>query len=930
MSDRTLLSVIIPVYNVEQYLEEALESVIHQDIGFEENIQLILVNDGSPDDSGKICEKYSDKYSNIIYIAQENQGVSAARNRGLEAALGKYIAFFDPDDKLSLDAYRLTIDFFENHYNEIDIASFKMKFFERLTGDHPLNYRFNQTKVIDVREYPTYMQSSGVSCIFKATVFKNRRFDPSIKYAEDMKLINEIILDKMAYGVVRGPIYYVRKRLDESSASNNGHMNPEYYTVTPERVFKHLFDLWESRNGVLDEFIQFVVLFDLQWRINQKTQLVLTAKQEEEYRQNIRMLAQRITNDELILKMPKMKVAFKVFLLKEKYGNSAFADSIRIKNGEIWLKNTNINKVLGYSILPRVGIDKFEYIDGNMIRIEGHVSGMICEEARLKLVAGSSVLSPEFVEYRIIGSRNVFLGQQVDINRAFTVKVDLNSCQFINYSYELNGQTGLLIVPGIFSGLSRIKYGHKRLGSKLIINTGTSLLIRDNSLLNRIKHESLFSYKMLKMLKMHIALSEFENSINLKIHDQSLSAAHKLLSLVRPFLIPVKASVINILSLALRLIAKILKSLKTQEVWIITDRINSAGDNGEAFYDYVAERNPDTKIFFAVNKDSKAYKRLLSKKYNLIDMSSVKYKLGILVADKVISSNADDKIINPFLGNWSKFIDLMDYKFVFLQHGVIKDDLSSMYNYWNTRIEMFVTTTPQEYDSIVSSKSYGFGEDIVKLTGLPRFDLLSDSPSNVVSLVPTWRRGLDGGLDKFTGDRMYSDRFKETAYFKFYNKLINDTRIGNALERYGFEAKFYIHPSLSAQAVDFSNTGIFKVMQAPYSFDKIFSESKLLITDYSSVAFDFAYLRKPVLYTQFDKEDFFKNHTYKQGYYNYEKDGFGPVVYDYESTVNTIIMQLKRGCRQQKKYKDRIERTFIYNDKQNSERVFKEIISMPN
>lgn len=89
------VSVIIPIWNVEDYLAEAVDSVINQTCGFEENIELILVNDGSPDNCGEICRGYLERYpENIIYIEQENRGLSAARNAALEKATGEYIAFF--------------------------------------------------------------------------------------------------------------------------------------------------------------------------------------------------------------------------------------------------------------------------------------------------------------------------------------------------------------------------------------------------------------------------------------------------------------------------------------------------------------------------------------------------------------------------------------------------------------------------------------------------------------------------------------------------------------------------------------------------------------------------------------------------------------------------------------------------------------------
>ncbi len=100
-------SVIIPVYNVEEFLTETIESVINQTIGFKENVQLILVNDGSPDNSEIICLEYREKYpNNVVYIKQENSGVSAARNKGMEYVEGEFVNFLDSDDKWSKDAFK--------------------------------------------------------------------------------------------------------------------------------------------------------------------------------------------------------------------------------------------------------------------------------------------------------------------------------------------------------------------------------------------------------------------------------------------------------------------------------------------------------------------------------------------------------------------------------------------------------------------------------------------------------------------------------------------------------------------------------------------------------------------------------------------------------------------------------------------------------
>lgn len=93
-----ILSIIIPVYNVEKYLPQCMESIIHNT--FQDIIEIILINDGSTDNSAMLCKEYANKYKNVIYLSQSNKGLSEARNTGIRNAQGKYLMFLDSDDFL--------------------------------------------------------------------------------------------------------------------------------------------------------------------------------------------------------------------------------------------------------------------------------------------------------------------------------------------------------------------------------------------------------------------------------------------------------------------------------------------------------------------------------------------------------------------------------------------------------------------------------------------------------------------------------------------------------------------------------------------------------------------------------------------------------------------------------------------------------------
>ena len=120
-----LISVIIPVYNVEKYLRRCLDSVIAQTY---QNLEIICVDDGSVDESGKICDQYAVRDARIKVIHQENQGVSAARNRGLDAAEGEYIAFVDSDDYILEDMYKKMLDMLLNYNVDLCVCQWQYEF----------------------------------------------------------------------------------------------------------------------------------------------------------------------------------------------------------------------------------------------------------------------------------------------------------------------------------------------------------------------------------------------------------------------------------------------------------------------------------------------------------------------------------------------------------------------------------------------------------------------------------------------------------------------------------------------------------------------------------------------------------------------------------------------------------------------------------
>ena len=274
----------------------------------------------------------------------------------------------------------------------------------------------------------------------------------------------------------------------------------------------------------------------------------------------------------------------------------------------------------------------------------------------------------------------------------------------------------------------------------------------------------------------------------------------------------------------------------------------------------------------------------------------------------------------------------MKFKYIFLQHGIIRNDLSDWLNKYNKNISMFVTTTIAEKNSIDNLYEYSYDDSVVKLTGLPRYDKLYENElqtENKILLLPTWRAYLAGNrINANSQKRLYNSEFKKSYFFKTYNSLINDKRIIDVLKKYNYKIKFCLHPSLTAQAKDFEENEFVQVCKENIDYQYEFKTSKVLITDYSSVACDFAYLKKPVIYIEGDKEEFYNNHIYKEGFFDEEKEGFGPVCYEYETAVYNIIKLIENDCRLEEQYEKNIDKFFKYRDNNNCKRVYEELLKL--
>ncbi|PFP24262.1 poly(glucosyl N-acetylgalactosamine 1-phosphate) glucosyltransferase [Bacillus sp. AFS073361] len=878
-------TVIMPVYNVEKYLEESILSVVNQNIGFTDNIQLILVNDGSTDNSEEICVKYKKLYpNNIFYIKQENAGVSAARNNGMKYIEGKYVNFLDSDDLWPENTFSTVYEKFEKWKNKVDVIATRMKFFGAKEDYHILDYKFKKDKIIDIFENYNYIQLSCPSSFIKSDALVGLEFDTRVKFSEDSKFMCQILLEKKKYGILSSVEYKYRKRFDNTSAIQISEKSKSWYFDTPLYAYKFVMEYSKQKFGYVIPYIQFYVMYDLQWRLKGVVSSELTEEEQREYKSIIIDLLQNI-DDYIIWEQRNLWREYKVFALCLKYGRD-IREEVRYSKGGLFFNNISIDNL---SNRNKLVIEILE-VNNKQLILEGNINIMLPEDS-----------------YEIYFETNN--GEIYDVEtfkRSHKTRFSFNEEIF-----QLLGFKVQIPLKKVKSIKAVIKY--KEHNKKIGINFGKFGKLNEN-----INNSYFVASKyIIKYQKQKIMF--FRRSAKVQIKNEMFFL--KQLYMKKEYTIMLYRLLYTVYSLYLK------KFKPKKEIWLLSDRINIANDNARHLFKYVVEqKDKDIFPYFVISENSRDYNEL-KKIGKVIKYDSFKYKLFFLLSSKVISSHADEFVINAFGKKRSFVKDLYKFKFVFLQHGITKEDISNWLNKYNKNIKLFVTAGKTEYESILNYDFY-YNDDVVKLTGFPRYDNLMNKQKDTkrsILIIPTWRQYLAGPLDD-NKHRLYNPRFKDSNYFHFYNNLINDAKLLKALEESGFSAKFCLHPSILIQIEDFTDNEFVKLERNPVDYQEEFKNNSLLITDYSSVFFDFAYLKKPIIYTHFDEDEFYQNHLYQQGYFSYEKDGFGPVYYDYDSTLNGIINTIKNGCIMDEEYIKRVEKFYYKFDTSNCKRVYEEIL----
>ena len=861
------ISIIKLIDNDILKIEETIDFIISHNNNFTKNVQLILLDLGSSDGSYEIAQKYQSEYPDNVKVIQTKKdtiGLGKYLNMGLREADGKFINFYDKFSKISSNAYSEAEKCIDKYGDEVDLIYIPTYYFDKKKKEYRPKLDYVKSDIVDVNKHINHSIVYLGGAFIKKEAVNDISFNEDLIDSEADLFLTELLMKKEKYALVHNAKFNrSKRRLDDENKTK------QYV----EDKFKFFFYYLINRfDGNVPRYIQYILTSELNpiVRIDDLNEFYDTQEEIDRFWDELYGILDVLNLDDLEVheEVPRITRSFLVYLK-----NKDFHVESRQDLNKVFLKsNDYLINSLHFHLLR---IDIVELID-DTLNLSGSLSSncypenMTVELTREFANGKKDVFQGKFVEYPTTNRRiKTFLGIDWQFPYNFDMKIPLMPNEVSNLTFKIVYHDDDFHVEMDNSIIFREFAGLSNLGNYLI-KDGRIILFRGKTFYIQ-------PYSYLTVLKL-----EFKSIV-------------RILRSGGPFLLQ---------GIFYRLAYVILYPFwKNRKIWLFIDRDIIADDNAEHLFKYCIKQKDDgIEKYFIINRDSPDYDRLNSSLENVVAFGSFKHRIKYLFSEKIMISQVTRGILNPFTHENSYIYEgLSTYKFCFLQHGVTKDDISWWIKKYHKNLFMFLTVSDLERDSMVNGH-YNYEEDRIPVLGFPRYDNLSSDPQNEILFIPTWRRNLDTPENIINSD-----------FLKSINSFLNNEKLLKKADELGYKILFRPHPELW-KFLEFINLENVTLSEGPYQ--EMFKTASVMITDYSSVAFDFAYLKKPVIYYQ-DGE-----YHYGEGYYDYKTMGFGKVVDNEEELVDKVIEYMENNCEMEDEYKKRVDSFFKFTDKNNCKRVY--------
>lgn len=329
----------------------------------------------------------------------------------------------------------------------------------------------------------------------------------------------------------------------------------------------------------------------------------------------------------------------------------------------------------------------------------------------------------------------------------------------------------------------------------------------------------------------------------------------------------------------LKIISNFYKKISRKEIWIISERVDSASDNSYFLYEYLRKERKDIKSYYLIDKNAKVAINKLRVLGNILYLKSIKHKFMMLIADKFITSFTFEETMTPYnkdlyLKIYEK--ELQNTKIISIQHGMIIHNISPYLSKKHYRVDYI--TANNQYEKEIIMDTLGFRDEEVLITGMARHDNLLEKSTinNEILFMPTWQRGLQN---------LTPAQFIGTEYYKKIFELINHPYLYNYLKENNLRMNVLMHPQFEKYSEQLKGSNEYVQFQTTTNVEipDLIAKSKFLITDFSSVSVDFLFQKKNVIFYQYNK---YASHHVPSKQIKYEN--IGEVVSDLDGLFKSL------------------------------------------
>ena len=831
-------SIIIPTHNSAEGIGKTLNSLINQTLDFEKNIEAIIVDNNSADNTKRICEKFTCEYpKNIRFFENDCQ---IAKNIGLEKANGKYVGFLENNDYLSENSLKDVLKFF-NDSPDVDVTTVPIYYYKNNRKERYLDYAVTKTSTANLLKEPEKAQLLGPSTFIRKDAIKTFFLNDFNEY---ISFLNDILINNPNLGICKEASYYMKYIEEKMLPTEDRYLDFDEYDDFVENNLNNIVSKSKEKFLKMPKFIQYELLNQINWIFSMeqsKYELDLS-----KFKKIVELIDDEIIFDNLLLE-EEMKPA----LFMTKYDNNLNEDM---------MDKLKLNTVF---------IDVYDIIN-NKLNILAHIKNNYERDVKV-YVNGNSI---PIKKVRFPQNDNYSLGHRYLYDYSFEVKIPLSTTK--KYEIEFKSKNKKLNIdfsrPCNFSKI----IGYAKTKHYLSVHKDDKIVIKKKNGLSWILQEVKATFRLLKNRDL-----EFLKAFPFRLAYM----------LGYPF-------------------------LKNRRIWFYMDRPDESDDNGLHLFKYAIKKDDGITRYFILSKDNDDYEEI-KKIGKVIPYKSIRHRFLGLFVENIITSHPDNGIIYPFWGGYPYFAGLLKSNNIFLQHGILKDNISSWLNKSSMNLSFFLVSSTKEFSSIFNHP-YNYGENVVQLKGLPRYDNLKNIKNKKqIIIMPSWRRNLTSKSNEY---------IQETEYFKRFNSLINNERLIQKAKEYGYEIIFRPHPNVYNFINLYDENDYVKIDYDKTKFQVLFNNGSLMITDFSSVAFDFAYLNKPVIYYQYAHDYHF---NVEDSFFDYETMGFGEICKREDELVNLIIEYMENDCKIKDMYRKRIDDFFIFKDRNNCKRVHEAIEKIP-